>query len=145
MAMISRASTTWVGDLTTGSGNTSTASGVVNRAPVSWGKRAEDRSAGTSPEELIAAAHSACFSMAFAARLAKNKTPAARLDVTVTVTFDKTEGGFRILSSAIDVTGEAAGIDPAEFRRIADDAKANCPVSKALEGNVDITLNAALR
>lgn len=144
MATISKATTTWQGDLAKGSGLVSTASGVVKDAPVSWARRAEERSAGTSPEELIAAAHASCFSMAFAARLAKNQTPPTSLTVTVNVTFDKGEAGFKIMSSAIDVVGVVPGLDLEAFRRIAEDAKDNCPVSAALKGNVAMSVTATL-
>lgn len=144
MATISRATTIWKGDLATGSGLTSAESGVFKDAPVSWAKRAEDRSTGTSPEELLAAAHASCFSMAFAARLGKNGTPATRLDVSATVTFAKGDAGFKIVSSEIAVNGDVPGIDRAKFQAIADDAKANCPISQALKGNVELTVTATL-
>lgn len=144
MATISRATTIWQGDLATGSGLTTADSGVFRDAPVSWAKRADERSTGTSPEELLAAAHASCFSMAFAARLGKNGTPAKRLDVSATVTFAKGDAGFKIVSSALDVKGDVPGIDLAAFQKIADDAKANCPVSQALIGNVALSVTAAL-
>lgn len=144
MATISKATTTWQGDLAKGSGLVSAASGVIKDAPVSWARRAEDRSAGTSPEELIAAAHASCFSMAFAARLGKNQTPPTSLATTATVTFDKGDAGFKIVSSAIDVVGVVPGIDLEAFKRIAEDAKDNCPVSAALKGNVALSVTVAL-
>jgi osmotically inducible protein OsmC len=82
--------------------------------------------------------------MAFAGRLAKNGTSAERLDVSATVTFDKTDAGMRIISSAIDVTGRVPGIDQATFAKIADDAKDNCPVSQALKNNVKLSVSAKL-
>jgi len=141
---ISKASTTWKGDLMKGSGEVSAASGVFRDAPVSWARRAEDRSSGTSPEELIAAAHASCFSMALAAQLGRNDTPPTSLEVSAAVTFDKADGGFRIVSSALEVVGEVPGIDEATFKKIADGAKDGCPVSQALKGNVKLSVSARL-
>src|SRR5678816_480792 len=122
MATISKASATWQGPLATGTGTVSASSGIFDGVPVSWAKRAEDRSSGTSPEELLAAAHASCFSMAFSGRLAKAGTPATRLDVTATVTFDKVDGAFKIVSSVLDVRGVVPGSNAEAFRTIADDA-----------------------
>ncbi len=144
MPMINRANTTWQGDLTKGSGRVNSESGTVRDAQVSWGRRTEGQGEGTNPEELIAAAHSACFSMAFAARLAKNGTPPTRLDVSCAVTFDKVAAGFAIVSSELTVRGEVPGIDEAKFKTIAEDAKENCPVSAALKGNVRLSVDASL-
>jgi lipoyl-dependent peroxiredoxin len=144
MATISKATATWTGDLAKGSGAVSTESGVVKDAPISWARRAEDRSAGTSPEELIAAAHASCFNMAFSARLGKNGTPPAKLSTTASITFEKGEAGFRIVSSALAVTGDVPGLDAAAFQRIAEDAKEGCPVSGALKGNVALSVTATL-
>jgi osmotically inducible protein OsmC len=127
-----------------GHGTVSAANGGFTTLPTTWAARAESRASGTSPEELIAAAHASCFSMAFAGRLAKNGTNAERLDVSATVTFDKTDAGMRIISSALDVTGRVPGIDQATFAKIADDAKENCPVSVALKNNVKLTVSAKL-
>lgn len=144
MATISKATTVWQGDLAKGSGAVSTASGVVKDAAVSWARRAEERSAGTSPEELIAAAHAACFSMAFAARLGKNGTAPTTMTTTATVTFEKGDAGFKITTSALEVVGTVPGLDAAAFQRIAEDAKENCPVSGALKGNVALSVTATL-
>jgi osmotically inducible protein OsmC len=144
MATHSKGSATWAGDLTGGHGTVSAGNGGFSTLPTSWAARAESRASGTSPEELIAAAHASCFSMAFAGRLAKNGTNAERLDVSATVTFDKTDAGNRIISSALDVTGRVPGIDQATFAKIADDAKENCPVSQALKNNVKLSVSAKL-
>jgi osmotically inducible protein OsmC len=143
MPTISRGSTVWQGDLAKGSGKVTASSGLFRDADVTWAKRAEDRSSGTSPEELLAAAHSACFSMALAARLGKNGTPATRLDVTAAVTFD-TAGGAKITASDLEVRAQVPGIDEATFQKLVDDAKENCPVSVAIRGNVRLSVKGTL-
>ena len=145
MAEVRHATTTWSGDLVTGSGMISyVSSGVFSRLPVTWAARTEAHNGKTSPEELLAAAHSACFSMAFSSRLAKNGTPAQRLDVRAEVTFDKTDAGWGIASSALTVHGRVAGIDTARFVELAEDARDNCPISRALKGNVALSVSAVL-
>jgi osmotically inducible protein OsmC len=144
MAAEHTAHTTWHGDLMSGSGTVSTGSGAVSGVPLTWKARAEDASAGSSPEELIAAAHAACFSMALSHALAQAGNAAQSLETDATATFDRTDAGFRVTRIALSVRGDVPGIDEAAFREAAEGAKANCPVSKALEGNVEITLEAAL-
>jgi len=144
MAAEHTAHATWNGDLMSGSGTVSTGSGAVSGVPMTWKARAEDASAGSSPEELIAAAHAACFSMALSHALAQAGTPATSLETDATSTFDRTEAGPRITRIALSVRGDVPGIDQAAFQEAAEGAKAGCPVSKALEGNVEITLDAAL-
>src|SRR5512141_38163 len=145
MAITRFAETTWQGDLTSGSGTIDyVSSGAFTRMPVTWASRTEDHNGRTSPEELIAAAHAACFSMAFSSRLAKNGTPAARLDVRAVITFDKGEAGWKIARSDISVRGNVPGIDAARFAELAEDAKQNCPVSQALKGNVELAVDAQL-
>jgi osmotically inducible protein OsmC len=134
-----KATTVWNGTLFEGSGETTFDSSGIGTYPVSWASRAEDANGKTSPEELIAGAHSACFSMAFSNMLAKNETPAEKLEVSAVVTFVP---GTGITRSAITVVGTVPGIDEAKFAELAADAKANCPVSKAL--SVEITLDASL-
>jgi len=134
---------TWEGDLMSGSGRVSTGSGVLSEEGVSWSARAED-TAGVSPEELIAAAHATCVSMALAHGLAEDGHTPTRLETEATATFDKTEAGFRLTTMKLAVRGEVDGIDEEGFRQAAEGAKENCPVSQALKGNVDITLDAAL-
>ena len=145
MAQIRRATARWEGDLVAGKGTVSSATTSQFRdLEVSWGSRTAEPEGRTSPEELLAAAHASCFSMAFAARLAKNGTPAGTLEVTAAVTFDKRDAGWGVTASAITVRGHAEGIDTAKFRALAEDAKENCPISQALKGNVALTVDAEL-
>jgi osmotically inducible protein OsmC len=145
MSAIRTASSTWSGDLVHGSGMiTYVSSGSIARLPVSWSARTETHDGKTSPEELLAAAHAACFSMAFSGRLATNGTVATRLDVTCAVTFDKLETGWKVTQSALKVTGVVPGIDAATFATIAEAAKDNCPMSQALKGNVALSVEATL-
>ena len=139
-----KASTTWEGELFTGKGAVTLDSAMAPPMDVSWAARAENPEGQTSPEELLAAAHSACYSMAFSNMLAKNETPANRLDTTAVVSFEKGESGFSVTRSAITVRGDIPGLDAADFERIAQEAKVGCPISRALANNVDITLDAAL-
>ena len=145
MAQIRKAIARWQGDLVGGSGTVSSATtSQFKDLEVSWGSRTEEPAGKTSPEELLAAAHAACFSMAFASRLAKNGTPPKTLEVTAAVTFDKKDAGWGIAKSELSVRGNVPGIDAAKFRTIADDAKENCPVSVALRGNVALSVSAEL-
>jgi osmotically inducible protein OsmC len=142
---IRTAETSWSGDLQTGTGMILyVSSGAVARLPVSWAARTEAHGGKTSPEELLAAAHASCFSMALSSRLAKNGTPPENLQVNATVTFDNAGGGWKVISSALRVRGRVAGIDAATFRELAEDAKENCPISQALKGNVELSVDAAL-
>jgi osmotically inducible protein OsmC len=134
-----KATTVWSGTLFEGSGDTTFDSSGIGTYPVSWASRAEEANGKTSPEELIAGAHSACYSMALSNMLAKNDTPADRLETSAVVTFVP---GTGITQSAISVVGTVPGIDQARFDELAEDAKANCPVSQAL--SVEITLDAKL-
>jgi lipoyl-dependent peroxiredoxin len=140
MAVTSEATTLWFGDLASGSGTTSLDSSDAAEFPVTWAARAEGEAGRTNPEELLGAAHSACFSMAFAHALAGNGTPPESLQVTAAVTFAPGEG---ITGSHLLVSAKIPGLDEADFARIAEQAKAECPVSKALAG-VPITLEASL-
>ena len=145
MHQIRTASSTWSGDLLTGSGMiTGVTSGSFAGLPVSWAARTEDHSGKTSPEELLAAAHAACFSMALSNGLAKNGTVATRLDITCAITFEKGEAGWKVAQSALTVTGVVPGIDQATFAKLADAAKDGCPISGALKGNVALSVNATL-
>ena len=141
MAVEHRAQTRWEGDLTSGSGVFTLGSGATGPQTVTWEARAEDASAGTSPEELIAAALSSCFSMALSGALARAGTPPASLETEVVSTF---EAGAGITKLAVTVRGDVPGADENGFREAAEHAKENCPVSKALKGNVELTLDAAL-
>jgi lipoyl-dependent peroxiredoxin len=144
MAVERTASAKWEGDLSTGSGEVSTESSAVRNATVKWSSRAEQADENTSPEELIAAAHAACVSMALANGLAQAGTPPTSLESEATATFEKTGDGFRFTTMRLSIRGEVDGLDEDGFRRAAEEAKENCPVSQALKGNVDVTVDAAL-
>jgi osmotically inducible protein OsmC len=145
MSAIRRAEVTWSGELATGSGTVSAvSSGAFSDLPVSWAARTESPEGQTSPEELVAAAHASCFSMAFSAGLARNGTPPDRLAVSADVTFDKLEAGWRVVSSALTVRGRVPGISAADFASLAEAAKDGCPISQALQGNVALSVDAAL-
>lgn len=142
MAAEKRARVTWRGDLMAGSGTIEKVdSGAFGSLAVSWAARTGEEGGMTSPEELIAAAHAACFSMALSNGLAKAGTPPDGLEVSATVTFVP---GTGITKSALEVTGTVPGIDEAAFRTAAEDARDNCPVSQALKGNVQMTVTARL-
>jgi osmotically inducible protein OsmC len=146
MAEIRHASVVWNGGLTDGSGMiTYLSSGVVSRLPISWASRTSAHEGKTSPEELLAAAHASCFSMALSSRHAKNGTPPTQLDVRAEVTFDNASGGWKVTASKLIVSADVAGIDDATFQRLADDAKENCPISQAIKGNVEVSVDASLR
>jgi lipoyl-dependent peroxiredoxin len=135
-------STTWRGTLMDGAGAIHEAgSGAFGALDVTWASRAEEPDGRTSPEELIAAAHSACFSMALAHGLAQAGTPAEQLDTSATVTFVP---GTGITKVALSVRGVVPGVDEAGFAEAAEGAKVGCPVSKALAGVPEITLDATL-
>jgi osmotically inducible protein OsmC len=141
MALKSTGRTHWDGDLFNGSGTTSLDSGAAEPMRVTWKARAEDHGGLTSPEELIAAAHASCYSMALSNTLAKNDTPSTSLDVQATATFVPGEG---ITSMELEVTANVEGISAEKFQELAQTAKDGCPVSQALAGNVPISLVAAL-
>ena len=143
MAAERRASVTWSGDLMSGSGTIDeVGSGAFGPLDVSWPARSEEASGGkTSPEELIAAAHASCFSMALAGGLAKAGKAPEQLQTAATVTFVP---GIGITKIALAVVGTVPGLDEDAFREAAEDAKKNCPVSQALAGVSEITLDAAL-
>ena len=145
MAVTRFAEATWNGDLLNGSGTVNyVSSGAFSRMPVTWASRTEEHNGRTSPEELIASAHAACFSMAFSSQLAKNGTPATKLDVKAVITFDKGDAGWKIAKSDLTVRGIVPGIDEAKFVELANTAKDGCPVSQALKGNVELSVDAAL-
>lgn len=141
MALSSTGRTHWEGNLFEGAGTTSIDSGAAEPMQVTWRARTEEHGGLTSPEELIAAAHSSCYSMAFSNTLAKNDTPPTSLDVTATATFVPGEG---ITTMELEVVGDVEGITEDEFRELAEVAKDGCPVSQALAGNVEITVEASL-
>jgi osmotically inducible protein OsmC len=140
MAVTSEATTLWFGDLLSGSGTTSLDSSDAAEFPVTWAARSEGELGRTNPEELLGAAHSACYSMAFSNALAQAGHAPESLQVTAAVTFQPGEG---ITGSHLLVSAKVAGISEADFERLAEDAKQNCPVSQALTG-IPITLEASL-
>ena len=143
MATERKAEVTWSGDLMSGKGRIdSVTSGAFGGLDVSWPARSEEPGGMTSPEELIAAAHATCFSMAFSAGLAKEGHTPEELKTSATVTFQPGEGITKI---ALDVAGRVPGIDEDAFEQAAQQAKENCPVSKALTGVPEISLTAHLQ
>jgi lipoyl-dependent peroxiredoxin len=142
MATDRKAQVTWEGDLMSGTGRIdSVSSGAIGGLEVDWHARAEDAEAKTSPEELIAAAHATCFSMALSHGLAQGGHPAEQLNTSATVTFQPGEGITKI---ALEVAGRVPGIDEDAFQQAAEQAKENCPVSKALAAVPEISLDATL-
>jgi lipoyl-dependent peroxiredoxin len=137
------AQVTWQGDLMSGNGEIhEVPSGAFGPLQITWASRAEEEHGGkTSPEELIAAAHASCFSMALSLGLAKAGTPPERLETSATVTFVP---GTGITKSALSVVGRVPGIDEGSFKAASEAAKDGCPVSGALKGNVELTLDARL-
>lgn len=138
----SRASAVWEGKLKDGKGSFKAASGTF-KGDYSFRTRFEG-AAGSTPEELIAAAHAACYSMALSAGLEQGGTPATRVETEAACTVDKVGDGFKITTMTLKVRGKVAGIDQAKFQQAAEAAKIGCPVSGALKGNVQITLDAKL-
>jgi lipoyl-dependent peroxiredoxin len=136
-----KASAIWQGGLKDGKGSVSSASGVLTNTPYSFTTRFEN-TPGTNPEELIAAAHAACFSMALSAQLGgANLTPSS-IETTATLTMEKLDSGWTITAVNLDVVGRVPKADAAAFQKAAENAKTGCPVSKVL--NAKITMNAKL-
>jgi osmotically inducible protein OsmC len=143
MAMAERtANTAWDGDLPHGSGTVTGTSGAFE-LPVTWASRTQRSEGKTSPEELIAAAHAACYSMALSHGLGEAGTPPEQLDVSSKVTLDLVEGAPTVTTSELTVSGRVPGIGLAAFKQAAFDAGRNCPVSRALSG-IEITVDATL-
>ncbi len=146
MAAERRAEVNWQGSLMEGSGSIRLLSSeAAGELPVTWASRTETPGGKTSPEELIAAAHASCFAMQLSSNLAKAGTPPERLEVSAQVTFDKPDGGWTVVSSALTVRGKVPGADEANFRQAAEAAKDGCPISRALSGNVEMTVDARLQ
>jgi lipoyl-dependent peroxiredoxin len=143
VAAESTANAVWEGDLAHGGGRVAPASGAFEEQEVTWASRTSRSAGKTSPEELIAAAHAACYAMAFSHTLAEAGHTPERVEVSATATFE-TEGGPRISTMALVVRGRVPGIDESAFQEAANGAKDGCPVSAALKGNVEITLDATL-
>jgi len=136
-----KASARWEGDLKTGRGVVSTDSGVLQSAPYSFTTRFENEK-GTNPEELVAAAHAGCFTMALSAELGKAGLLPERLETTATVTLDKLESGWTVSGSHLEVVGKVPGASPDAFRTAAEAAEKGCPISRLL--NAKITMEAKL-
>lgn len=141
MASESSATTVWEGNLASGRGATSAASGTIPDLEVTWAARTERTPGTTSPEELLAAAHASCFCMALSHGLGEAGNPPERLEATATVTFVPGDG---VKSSRIVVRGRVPGVDQAAFEEAARGAGENCPISGALNGNLEIGVEAML-
>lgn len=135
----------WSGTLKDGKGQITTQSGALSDHGYSFKARFEDESgkAGTNPEELLGAAHAGCFAMQLSAFLAMNDTPAEDLDARAVVTVEEVDGGFEVKSSALTLKGKVPGIEKSNFIELAEKAKRECPLSKAL-GAIEVTLDAEL-
>jgi osmotically inducible protein OsmC len=144
MAMAERTATTsWDGDLAHGAGSITGASGALNELAVTWASRTERSDGRTSPEELIAAAHSSCFSMALAHGLTEAGNAPEHLEVSAKVTLDLVDGTPTVTTSELHVTGRVPGVDDMGFIQAATDAAKHCPISRALAG-VEISIEAEL-
>jgi osmotically inducible protein OsmC len=137
------ANCSWEGDLAHGNGVVTGASGALGELPVTWASRTERSDGKTSPEELIAAAHASCFSMALSHTLTQDGHAPQKLEVSAKVTLDQKDGAPTVTSSELTVTGSVEGLDRAGFEQAAEDAGKNCPISRAL-GGVQITVTATL-
>ena len=139
-----RANAVWEGSVAEGGGRVTVASGAFPEQPITLKRRTEGGRGTTSPEELIAAAHAACYSMALAAALSRNETPPERLEVSAEVSLDRVESGLKITGVELSVQGTVKGVDNGAFQELARTAEQNCPVSNALRGSVEIRLQAEL-
>jgi osmotically inducible protein OsmC len=147
MATLKRTSTAhWNGTGLKGTGSISTLSGALKDQPYGFNTRfaSEDGKAGTNPEELIAAAHASCFTMALSFALSNEKLEAIDLNTIATVSMEKQDAGWTIVAIDLAVTGKVAGIDQAKFQALADGAKKGCPISRALASVPSITMTAKL-
>ncbi len=133
----------WKGGLADGSGTVRGGTGAID-LPVTWGSRVESPEGRTSPEELVAAAHAACYAMAFSHALGEAGSPPERLHVTARVEAALGDDGLRIMRSDLDVKGRVPGLDASEFQRLAEEAERSCPVSNALRGGIEIGVSATL-
>jgi lipoyl-dependent peroxiredoxin len=138
-----KASAVWNGGLKDGKGAISTQSGVLKETQYSFGTRFEN-GIGTNPEELIAAAHAGCFTMALSAQLTNANLPPESLETNAIVTFERTEAGPTITHIKLSTVAKVPGADVAAFEKAAQEAKANCPISRLFKGNTEITLDAQL-
>lgn len=145
MAVTRSANATWRGNLLEGTGTVSSGTSQrIRDLPVSWSARTAEPEGLTSPEELLAAAHASCFSMAFSSNLAKAGFTAEQLDVTAKITFDKLDAGWTVIRSDLVVRGRVPGADEKAFQDAANAAKDGCPISRALKGNVELSVEATL-
>jgi len=145
MATTRRATATWSGDLLSGKGTvTAATTGIFHDLPTTWASRIGEPAGVTSPEELLATAHASCFSMACSNELAKAGTPPTALTVQVDISADKLDAGWTVTASAITVHATVPGATQASFREAADKAKDGCPISRALKGNVAMSVQATL-
>ncbi|HET6379992.1 MAG TPA: OsmC family peroxiredoxin [candidate division Zixibacteria bacterium] len=145
MAAVRTATASWSGDLASGTGTvTAGTTGLFTDLPVSWASRTEAPAGRTSPEELLAAAHAACYCMALSAGLARAGTPPEHLHVEAEVTFDKVGDAWTVTSSKLILLGRVPGISEEDFTRAAEEAKDGCPISRALKGNVQLSVEPTL-
>lgn len=145
MAAVRTATVTWQGDLGEGSGTVSAGtSGMFQDLPVSWSSRTESPGGRTSPEELLAAAHASCYAMALSGELGRAGTPPEHLHVEAEVHFDKLDAGWTVVSSALTVLGHVPGATHDSFTKAAEAARDGCPISRALKGNVELSVQATL-
>ena len=142
--MQSRASAEWHGDLMSGQGKTSAASGTFQGAKLTWKARTEGAAGATTPEELLAAAHASCFSMALGAQLGGAGLTPSKIETQAAVTLAKVDGGFAVTKIALSTTASVPGASKEVFDKAAADAKAGCPISKLFANNTEITLDAKL-
>ena len=139
--MLRTGSAVWKGDLRSGTGTVSTASGMLKEAQYGFSSRFEN-GIGTNPEELIAAAHAGCFSMALSGQLAEAKLTAESIRTTAQITLEKTDAGFTVTRSHLEVTARIPGASAEAFNQAANNAKAGCPISRLLK--TEITMSAKL-
>jgi lipoyl-dependent peroxiredoxin len=144
MAVKSRAEAVWDGDLAQGRGRVKGTSGGLAETSISWAARSGTASGLTTPEELLAAAHAACYAMALSAGLGRLQKPPTKLQVSATATFDKVGDGWKVTTMELSVTGTVPGISAAEFEAAAKAAADGCPISNAIKGNVSVTHTAKL-
>lgn len=144
MATTSTAEAVWEGDLPKGHGRVKGTSGGLAETPVSWAARTGTQSGLTTPEELLAAAHASCFSMALSAGLGRAGKPPQRLRVKASATFDKVGDGFKVTAAELTVVGSVPGMSASDFQAAATAASQGCPISGVMKGNVPITLHASL-
>jgi lipoyl-dependent peroxiredoxin len=140
----STAEAVWQGDLLEGGGTVTATSGAIGEAPVTWTARVERARGTTSPEELLAGAHAACYAMALSGVLGRNGTPPERLQVRATASFEQVGERFQVTMMELTVRGRVPGVDEDGFNAAVEQANDGCPISNALRGNVEITVQPQL-